>query len=482
MADLHLEADERNVDFSKLPVDRSGWDRFLDKDMLDDECVDWMAKMLCQAVGSTMPGAETETVSPMLEISTNHSGKYVVLGVLHAESLRRVVSGRSPDLIPVLRTLVGKRNVEEVLARRLDPLSSKDLLVLQTQGKHTSLVELTRSRSSVDSDGGWSLCIYDTSNANPQLDPALNRGINALLNATGPERAGAKTGTRLRVPRKYPVYIQQKDSKVCGLTTFINLVQKLTGEVLDPHYWPLFVDLVRLFFDIWIQTWIAIHPGKSDTSNFLTHRIFMTTIFAGDETSTGGEGGEGGASSAEGERTSTAGEGEPPIHPRAPSVASKKRRRGGGGGAKKRKRIPHSRQRASAPAWPVPDWSSRAILFRISKIIQKVTNGIGGNVEGFDGSVNATSAACILRSLRVKGRFFVDLGCGYGWMIAAAFGMGAVAGVGIELPANIGQMSIYERVIKKMQEEKVGFTDSFQQKHKFIHLDINEVFAVSIVS
>jgi hypothetical protein len=61
---------------------------------------------------------------------------------------------------------------------------------------------------------------------------------------------------------------------VCGLTTFINLVQKLTGEVLDPHYWPLFVDLVRLFFDIWIQTWIAIHPGKSDTSNFLTHRIF----------------------------------------------------------------------------------------------------------------------------------------------------------------------------------------------------------------
>jgi hypothetical protein len=126
----------------------------------------------------------------------------------------------------------------------------------------------------------------------------------------------------------------------------------------------------------------------------------------------------------------------------------------------------------------VPDPSSRAILFRISKIIQKVTNGIAGNVEGFDGSVNATSAACMLRSLRVKGRIFVDLGCGYGWMVAAAFGMGAVAGVGIELPANIGQMRIYEGVIKKMQEEKVGFTDSFQQKHEFIHLDINEVFAL----
>jgi len=256
MADLHSKADERNVDFSKLPVDRSSWDRFLDNTMLNDECVDWMAKMLCQAVGSTMPGAETETVSPMLEISANHSGRYVVLGVLHAEMLRRL--GRSEDLTPVLRTLVGKGNVREVLARRLDPLRSKDLLVLQTRGKHTSLVELTRSRSSVD--GGWSLCIHDTSNADPTLDSDLNRGINLLLNATSPERAGAKTGTRL--PRKYPVYIQQKDSTVCGLTTFINLVQKLTGEVLDPHYWPLFVDLVRLFFDIWIQTWIPIHPGN----------------------------------------------------------------------------------------------------------------------------------------------------------------------------------------------------------------------------
>jgi hypothetical protein len=88
----------------------------------------------------------------------------------------------------------------------------------------------------------------------------------------------------------------------------------------------------------------------------------------------------------------------------------------------------------------------------------------------------------MLRSLRAKGRIFVDLGCGYGWMVAAAFGMGAVAGVGIELPANIGQMRIYEGVIKKMQEEKIGFTDFFQPKHEFIHLDINEVFAVSIVS
>ena len=88
----------------------------------------------------------------------------------------------------------------------------------------------------------------------------------------------------------------------------------------------------------------------------------------------------------------------------------------------------------------------------------------------------------MLQSLRVKGRTFVDLGCGFGWMMTAALGMGALAAVGIELPANIGQMSIYEGVIKKMQEEKVGFTNFFQQKHEIIHFDINEVFAVSIVS
>lgn len=250
MADLHSKADERYVDFSKLPVDRSSWDLFLDKTMLNDECVDWMAKMLCQAVGSTMPGAETETVSPMLEISTNHSGRYVVLGVLHAEMLRRVVLGRSEDLTPVLRTLVGKRNVGEALARRLDPFSSKDLLVLQTWGEHTSLVELTRSRSSVDR--GWSLCIHDTNDGKPTLDSDLNRGINLLLNGTGPKRAVP------RLRRTYPPFIKQKDGTVCGLTTFINLVQKLTGEVLAPHYWPLFVDLVRFFFDIWIQTRIGL--------------------------------------------------------------------------------------------------------------------------------------------------------------------------------------------------------------------------------
>ena len=52
---------------------------------------------------------------------------------------------------------------------------------------------------------------------------------------------------------------------MCGLMTFINLVQKLTGEVLDRVHWDLFVDLVRLFFDLWIfylaESNGAIRPG-----------------------------------------------------------------------------------------------------------------------------------------------------------------------------------------------------------------------------
>jgi hypothetical protein len=184
------------------------------------------------------------------------------------------------------------------------------------------------------------------------------------------------------------------------------------------------------------------------------------------------------AASPAGGGAAPASEGELPIRPRALSVASQKRRRGRRGGAKKRKRILSASPRASAPARPAPDVPSWEICARIARIIQKRTNGIAGNVEGVDGSINATGAACILRSLRVRGRNFVDLGCDYGWMMAGAFGMGALSGVGIELPANIGQMRIYEGVIKKMQEEKVGFTDSFQQKHEFIHLDINEVFAL----
>ena len=184
------------------------------------------------------------------------------------------------------------------------------------------------------------------------------------------------------------------------------------------------------------------------------------------------------AASPAGGGAAPASEGELPIRPRALSVASQKRRRGRRGGAKKRKRILRASPRASAPARPAPDVPSWEICARIARIIQKRTNGIAGNVEGVDGSINATGAACILRSLRVRGRNFVDLGCGYGWMMAAAIGMGALSGVGIELPANKAQMSIFRGVIEKMQEEKVGFTDSFQPKHEFIHLDINEVFAL----
>ena len=83
-----------------------------------------------------------------------------------------------------------------------------------------------------------------------------------------------------------------------------------------------------------------------------------------------------------------------------------------------------------------------------------------------------------MRSLRVNGRRFVDLGCGFGWMLAAALAMGALRAVGVELPENEPQKRIFNSVMKEVQQEKVGFTAE-QQEHEFILLDINEVIAVS---
>ena len=261
MANLHSQLEERYVDVSKLPFSELSWVKFLDKTMLDDECVDLMASTLCQAVGSTMGGVSSRgsAVSPLLQISAEHASSFFVLGVMHAESLRR--SGLDNDIAPILRILVGKHNVEAARNGQLDPLHHKDLLVLQTKGRHTSLLELARPSNSVTAaKSEWSHCIYDSLNPRPTLDTDLHKGIRLLLDKTGLKHPSD------RIKRTHPkLFIKQKDSTVCGLMTFIRLVQKLTGEVLEPVHWDLFVDLVRVFFDIWMfylaESKGAIRPG-----------------------------------------------------------------------------------------------------------------------------------------------------------------------------------------------------------------------------
>ena len=259
MAYRHSQLEEQYVDASKLPLPFISWVRFQDKTMLDSECVDHMAKTLCQAVGSRMGGVPGEAVSPLLQTSAEHASRFRVLGVLHAESLRW--TGLRGDIAPILRILVGKHNVDAAQNGRMDPFHHKILLVLQTKGMHTSMLELTRPcNSGTAAKSTWSRCIYDTLDASPSLDTDVHKGIHLLMVGTGLIRP------KDRFKRTYPTpFIKQKDDTVCGLTTFINLVQKLTGEALDPVHWDLFVDLVRLFFDLWIfylaESMGAIRPG-----------------------------------------------------------------------------------------------------------------------------------------------------------------------------------------------------------------------------
>ena len=75
----------------------------------------------------------------------------------------------------------------------------------------------------------------------------------------------------------------------------------------------------------------------------------------------------------------------------------------------------------------------------------------------------------------------MDLGCGFGWMLAAALVLGALRAVGVEYPDNKPQKRIFNSVMKVVQQQKVGFI-AVQQEREFILRDINEVIAVSNLS
>ncbi len=176
-------------------------------------------------------------------------------------------------------------------------------------------------------------------------------------------------------------------------------------------------------------------------------------------------------------------EGTSPFQPNALTVAVKERKRSRGN-IQKKVIFRASAPRVSGPKRPASDPDSRALLFRLSRLIRYLTNGMSGNTEGVDGSVNATSVSCILRSLRAKGRNFIDFGCGYGWMCAAAYVLGAFQFSGIELRKNAPQRWIYTAIIKVAQEQKLGCaTASASERQDNFHLyDIHEVFTVSIFS
>ena len=272
MAELHSQLEGRPVDFRKLPLDAESWQRLQKNQMLNDLCVEFMTRALVQAVGGTMPGAPTadqavsplvktsaptadQAVSPLVKTSALHAAKFVVLAILQTERLRAIGAGTGAngDVTPILRMLVGKANVAAALEGRLDPLDKKDLLFLGTRRLHSTMGELARLEGK-----RWKCCIHDTLQANAKMDPALQRGMTLLL-----EETGLKDGKFKYVSPK--PFIKQKGKTECGVMVFINLAQKLTGELLDPAYWDLCDDLARLFFDLWIfriaESKGAIPPG-----------------------------------------------------------------------------------------------------------------------------------------------------------------------------------------------------------------------------
>ena len=132
--------------------------------------------------------------------------------------------------------------------------------------------------------------------------------------------------------------------------------------------------------------------------------------------------------------------------------------------------------RSSGPLRPVPDPECWDLCNRVMRVIQKTTTGISGNTVGIDGSINAASTACVLRSLRAKGRSFVDFGSGFGWMMAAAYVGGSNRYAGYELPENHPQRRIYRHVIRMLQLLKVGCATALQFLEEFYLHDINKVF------
>ena len=248
------------IDKGKIPFTEESWLKFRDGAMLNCDCVDFMAKTIYQALGTTMPGVDRVGRSELLKAS-DEASKFTVLGVLHSESLRWLGQAEEADLRPMLRILVGKDNVSAALHGQLDPLNDKSLLLLQTNTTelHTTMVELARP---VLSGKRWTIRNFDTNDARPKkvVDDYLMTGIRRLLKPAGLE----KDADLVRGQPKF--FIQQKDNKVCGLMSCTHMIRTLTGEDLDHVYWGVFVDLLRIFFDLWLfkqsEFYGAISPGN----------------------------------------------------------------------------------------------------------------------------------------------------------------------------------------------------------------------------
>jgi hypothetical protein len=82
-------------------------------------------------------------------------------------------------------------------------------------------------------------------------------------------------------------------------------------------------------------------------------------------------------------------------------------------------------------------------------------DGLGGNVDGVDGSLSPASLTKAFELLGVnRNTKLTDLGAGAGRPVLAAGEVGADESVGVELPANVGQQLIFEAVRSKLPDQE----------------------------
>jgi hypothetical protein len=91
----------------------------------------------------------------------------------------------------------------------------------------------------------------------------------------------------------------------------------------------------------------------------------------------------------------------------------------------------------------------------VYSMYRKYGDGLGGNVDGVDGSLSPASLTKAFELLGVnRNTQLTDLGAGAGRPVLAAIEVGADGAVGVELPANVGQKMIFEAVRSKLPEQK----------------------------
>ena len=97
--------------------------------------------------------------------------------------------------------------------------------------------------------------------------------------------------------------------------------------------------------------------------------------------------------------------------------------------------------------------TANARVRALYRLYSKYGDGLGGNVDGADGSLSPASLTRALGLLGVdKDTVAVDLGAGSGRPVLAAALLGAREAVGIELPVNEGQQMIFKTVRERLAE------------------------------